>query len=87
MFGHDSKSDIVKSLRYWDETHTLEEFYQLLLWDVGDFTDHGALSSYMQKADSEETFNMPSTCLKQMYHLRTFVQYISSLAPEDRIGP
>ena len=37
----------------------------------------------MDKADSEETFQMPSTPLKQMYHLRKYMQYISSLAPAD----
>ena len=37
----------------------------------------------MEKADSEQTFHMPSTPLKQMHHLRNFVQYISSQAPGD----
>ena len=55
----------------------------LLLWNVADFTDHGALNSYMEKVDSEETFHMPSTPLKQMYHLRKYVQYIPSQAPAD----
>ena len=34
----------------------------------------------MEKADSEETFHMPSTSLTQMYHLR---KYVSSKAPGD----
>ena len=37
----------------------------------------------MDKTDSEETFQMPSTPLKQMYHRRKYMQYISSLAPAD----
>ena len=78
MLGHDNKSDTGKSLRFWVKTHKIDEFYQLLLWDVDDFTDHGALSSYIEEVDSEETFHMPSTPLKQMYHLRKYVQYISS---------
>ena len=53
----------------------------MLPWDVDDSTDHGALSSYMEKADSEETFHMPSTPHKQMSHIRKYVQYISSQAP------
>ena len=57
--------------------------YQLLLLDVGDYTDHGALSSYMEKADSEETSQMPSTPLRQMYHLMNFVNCISSQATGD----
>ena len=83
MLGHDRKSDTGKSLRILVKTHILEEFYHLLLWDVADFTDHGVLSSYMEEADREETFLMPSTPLKQIYHLREFVQYISSQAPGD----
>ena len=83
MLGHDSKSDTGKSLSFWVKTHIIDEFYQLLCWDVDDFTDHGALSSYMEKIGSEETFQMPSTPLKQMYHLMKYIQYISSLAPVD----
>ena len=52
MLGHDSKSDTGKTLRFWVKSHKIEEFYQLLLWDVDDFTDHGALSSYMDKAQA-----------------------------------
>ena len=37
----------------------------------------------MEKADSEESCHMPSTPLKQMYHLRIYVQYISSQAQVD----
>ena len=37
----------------------------------------------MDKADSEETFHMPSIHLKQMYHLRKYVQYIASQAPTE----
>ena len=55
----------------------------MLLWDVDDVTDHGALSSYMEKADSEETIHMPSTPLKQICHLRKYMQYISSQATGD----
>ena len=55
----------------------------MLIWDVDDFTEHGALSPYMEKADSEESFHMTSTPLKQMYHLRKHLQYISSQAPVD----
>ena len=53
-----SESETGKSLQFWVKTHKLEEFYQLLLWDVDDFTDHGALSSYIEETDSEE----PSIC-------------------------
>ena len=72
MFGHDSKSEIGKSLRCWVKAHKLEEFYQLLLWDVDDFAycGDGVLSSYMKKEDSRETFHMTSRPPKQMYHLR-----------------
>ena len=83
MLGHDSKSETGKVLRFWVDHHQLEEFFPLLLWDVSDFTDHGALSSYLEKADSEETIQMPFTPLKQLYHLRKFVQYISSQAQGD----
>ena len=37
----------------------------------------------MEKLDSEETFQMPVTSLKQLQHLRKYLQYISSLAPAD----
>ena len=52
MLGHDSKSETGKVLRFWVKCHKLEGYYQLLLWDVDDYTDHAALRSYMQ---------MPST--------------------------
>ena len=79
MLGHDSRSDTGKSLWFWVKTNKIDELYKLLLWDVDDFTNHGALSSYMEKADSEESFHMPST----PHHLRKYVQYISSQAPVD----
>ena len=62
-------------------THKIEEFYQLVLWDVDDFTDHGALSSYIEKSDSEEAF---SICHPHPSNMK-FVQYISSKAPGDMI--
>ena len=80
MLAHDGKSDTGKTLRFWVKTHKIEEFCHLLLWDVDD-TDQGALSSYMEKADSEETFQMPATPLKQLQHIQKYIQYISSLAP------
>ena len=64
MFGHDSKSDTVKSLRFWAKTHQMDEFYQLLLWDIDNFIDNGVFSSYMEKADSEKSFHMACTPLK-----------------------
>ena len=83
MLDHDSKTDTGRTLRFWVKTHKIDEFYKLLVWDVDDFTDHGALSSYMERADSEETSQMPATPLKQLQHLRKYIQYISSLAPAD----
>ena len=29
ILGHDSKSDTGKSLRFWNKTHKIDEFYQL----------------------------------------------------------
>ena len=83
MLGHNSKSETSKVFMFWVKTNKLEEFYQLLLWDVDDFTDHRSLSSFMEKADSEETFHMPSAPLKLMLHCMKFVQCISSQAPGD----
>ena len=40
MLGHDSQNDTGRSLRFWVEYHKLEGFYQLLLWDVDNFTDN-----------------------------------------------
>ena len=37
----------------------------------------------MEKADSEETFQMPAKPLKWMQNLRKYIQCISSLAPAD----
>ena len=87
ILGDDSKSDTGKSLRFWVKTHEIDECFHLLLWDVDDFTDHGGLSSYVEKPDSEESFHMPSTPLKQLYHLWKYAQYISSQAPVDGFGP
>ena len=41
------------------------------------------LSSYMENTASVESFHMQPTPLKQMYHLMTYEQYISSEAPVD----
>ena len=87
MLGYDSKSDTGKSLRSWVKTPKIDEFCQLLLCDVYDFTDHGALIPYMEEADSEETFHMPSTPLKEMYHPRKYVQYIFPSTSRHGFGP
>ena len=39
MLDHDSRSDSGKPLRFWVKTHKIDEFYQLLLWDVDDFVE------------------------------------------------
>ena len=49
MLGHESKSETTDVLRLWVKNHQLEAFNQLIIWDVDEFTDHGALSSYMEK--------------------------------------
>ena len=48
MLGHDSKSETGKVLSFSVKCHKLEEFYQLLSWDVEEFTSHGALSYYIE---------------------------------------
>ena len=49
ILGHDSKSETGQILRLWVKHHRIEEFYQLLSWDVKGFTCHGSLSSYIWK--------------------------------------
>ena len=49
MLGYESKSETTEVLRLWVKNHQLEAFNQLIIWDVDEFTDHGALSSYMEK--------------------------------------
>ena len=53
IFRYDSKSETGKLLRSWDKHHKLEQFYQLLSWDIEEFTSHGALNSYMEKPNCE----------------------------------
>ena len=63
------------------EAPQLEEFCQLLSWDIEDFTTHGALSSYIEIPNCEKS--MPSTPLRQRYKLRQFIRYIYSQAEKD----
>ena len=48
ILGHDCKSETGRVLKFWVRHHKLEEFYQLLSWDLEEFTSHGALSSHME---------------------------------------
>ena len=49
ILRHDHKSETGEVLRLWVKHHKLEEFYQLLSWDIEEFTSDGALSYYMEK--------------------------------------
>ena len=79
MLGHDSQNDTGRSLRFWAKNHKLEGFYHLLLWDVDNFTDNGALSSHMEKTESEEAFHAIHT----PQTVRKFMHFISFPAPGD----
>ena len=62
ILGYGSKSEAHTVLRLWVKHHKLEELYQLLSWDIEEFTSHGTLSSYMEKPNFEKS--MPSTPLR-----------------------
>ena len=74
ILRYDSKSETGRLLRFWVKHHKLEEYYQLLSWDIEEFTSHGALNSSMEKPNCEKS--MPSTTLRQMNMRRQFLRYI-----------
>ena len=53
VLRHGSKSETGIVLRLCVKHHKLEEWYQLLSWDIEEFTRHGGLSSYMETPNCE----------------------------------
>ena len=73
ILNHDPKAEVGIIISAWVKHNKLEDFNSLLALNVDDFTPCGILCYFKDKADSEAVMMMPTTPLKELYNLRSFI--------------
>ena len=63
-------------MRAWVKHNQLEDFNSLLTNDLNDFTPSCILCYYKEKADSRVALMMPSTPLKELYHIWRYIPHL-----------
>ena len=63
-------------MRSWVKHNKLEDISSLLIYDLNDFTPTGTLCYYKEKVESEVAIMIPTTPLKELYNLYSYIQHL-----------
>ena len=76
ILNHGNKTEMGIIMRSWVKHNNLEDMFDLLIYDLNDFTPGGSLCHYKETAEAEETKLMPNTPLKELYNLYRYIQHL-----------
>ena len=76
IVNHGNKTEMGIIMRSWVKHNNLEDMFDLLIYDLNDFTPGGTLCCYKETAETEETKLMPNTPLKELYNLYRYIQHL-----------